>query len=280
VFEILLKSDEPQQAKTIIESVKKRLQLSDYESGSYAAAPETMRFDKILRFATIGPVKAGWMLKNSGLWSITEDGKKAYERFTDPEEFTRQARIRYYAWKKTRVPVVGEEAKELEIAPDQLDVEDAAEKAWEQIDYYLSEMPPSKFEELVAALLRAMGYHIAWKAEGGKDGGLDVLAYSDPLGAAGPRIKVQVKRTAAKVAVDGLRSFLALLGPNDTGVYVSLGGFTSDASSESRSQDSRRVILVDGRELVRLWTEYNARVAESDRALLPLRPIWFLETDE
>ena len=44
-------------------------------------------------------------------------------------------------------------------------------------------MPPYQFQDLVAALLRAMGYHVAWVAPPGKDGGTDIVAYTDPLGA-------------------------------------------------------------------------------------------------
>jgi hypothetical protein len=34
------------------------------------------RFEKIVRLATIGPVKAGWLVKSKGRWILTEDGKK------------------------------------------------------------------------------------------------------------------------------------------------------------------------------------------------------------
>ncbi len=33
------------------------------------------------RFQTIGPVKAGWLAKEKGIWAITDEGRKAYERF-------------------------------------------------------------------------------------------------------------------------------------------------------------------------------------------------------
>ena len=50
-----------------------------------------------------------------------------------------------------------------------------------------------EFQDLVADLLRAMDYHIAWIAPPGKDRGIDIIAYTDPLGASVPRIKVQFK---------------------------------------------------------------------------------------
>jgi len=284
VFAVLDSSPDPMRAKDVISAVKTRLDLTDFERGNYSSSPESMRFDKILRFSTIRPARAGWLIKKDGLWSLTEEGRGAYRTIRDPDELMREAGRRYRQWKQTRKAPTDENNVDLEEdseGVDSIDVEVAAEKAWEQIETYLAEMPPYKFQDLVAALLRGMGYFIAWKAEGGKDGGLDILAYSDPLGATGPRIKVQVKRQASsKVNVEGLRSFLAILGPSDTGVYVSLSGFTSDAGDTARAQDARRVVLVDGRELVRLWTENVGKIAESDRELLPLRPIYFLDGDE
>ena len=47
------------------------------------------------------------------------------------------------------------------------------------------------FQKLVADLLKAIGYHVSWIAPPGKDGGVDILAYTDALGTQGPRIKVQ-----------------------------------------------------------------------------------------
>jgi restriction system protein len=39
----------------------------------------------MIRFATIGPVKAGWLIREKGRWYLTEEGKKAYIKFDDPE---------------------------------------------------------------------------------------------------------------------------------------------------------------------------------------------------
>ena len=61
---------------------------------------------------------------------------------------------------------------------------------------------------------------------------MDILAYTDPLGASGPRIKVQVKRVVSKkIDVDSVRSFMATLGSQDVGIYISVSGFTSEAET-------------------------------------------------
>jgi len=47
-------------------------------------------------------------------------------------------------------------------------VDEAEEKSWEQIQQYLQQIKPYEFQELVADLLRAMGYHVSWVAPPGK----------------------------------------------------------------------------------------------------------------
>lgn len=102
-------------------------------------------------------------------------------------------------------------------------------------------MPPYEFQNMVGDLLKAMGYHVAWIAPPGKDGGLDLLAWSDPLGTKTPRIKVQVKRRTDNVSVSELRSFMAVLGEDDVGLFVTAGDFTRDAESEARTQEKRKI---------------------------------------
>jgi restriction system protein len=103
--------------------------------------------------------------------------------------------------------------------------DEAEEQAWMEISIYLRAMNPYEFQDLVADLLRAMSYHVNWVSSSGKDGGVDILAWPDPLGTRPPRIKVQVKRQQQAVSVDGLRSFMAVLGDEDVGLFVSTGGF-------------------------------------------------------
>lgn len=138
-------------------------------------------------------------------------------------------------------------------------------------------MPPYEFQNLVAALLNAMGYHVAYVAPPGPDRGMDLLAYTDPLGTSDPRIVVQVKRHAdAKINADGLRSFLAVLGDRDVGIFIATAGFTSEAEREARSQERRRLTLIDLSRLVALWVEHFDELLDEDRQRLPLKPVYFL----
>jgi restriction system protein len=239
------------------------------------------RFEKIVRFSTISPVKAGWLVKSKGRWTVTDQGLKAYTDFRDPEKFFAEAGRLYQQWIATRPEPVDEganeetdgEAEEANIAGT---FEEAEEAAWQDIERHLSEMSPYDFQNLVAGLLRAMGYHVSWVAPPGRDGGIDILAHTDPLGINMPRIKVQVKRRADKIAVEGLRSFMALLGDQDVGLFVSTGGFTREAEHEARTQEKRKITLLGLEKLYDLWLEHYAKLEELDKQLMPLKPVYFL----
>ena len=245
-FGVLRHHPDGMQVRKLIDEVKARLPLTDYEQGSYENTPGVQRFDKIIRFSTIQSVKAGWLTKSKGVWTVTEEGHAAYAKFTDPGDFMRESYRLYAAWKKAQPNEDGADPEGVEEVTASATLEEADESAWGEIAQHLRQMSPYDFQDLVAALLGGMGYHVSWVSPPGKDRGVDILAYTDPLGAEGPRIKVQVKRrNDTKTTVDDLRSFMAVLSAQDVGLYVASGGFTSDAIAEARYQENRRITLVD-----------------------------------
>jgi restriction system protein len=277
VIEVLKDHPEGLQAKDVLKQVEDSITLTSFEQSKYPNNPGVRRFEKIVRFATIGPVKAGWILKSKGRWSVTEQGLKAYKDFKDPEKFTSEVRRLYRQWAANRPEPSDEVAEEEAEAADVTGTfEEAEESAWSDIERHLRSMGPYDFQNLVAALLRAMGYHVSWIAPPGRDGGIDILAHTDPLGINVPRIKVQVKRRTDKIAVEGLRSFMAVLGDQDVGLFVSAGGFTREAENEARTQEKRKITLLGLEQLFDLWLEHYAKVDEADRQLLPLKPVHFL----
>jgi restriction system protein len=274
VFAILMDKPAGLPAQQVLQEVEVRVPPTPFEQENYPKRPGVRRYPKHVRFASISPVKAGWLVKNKGQWSLTDDGRTAYASFTDPEAFQREADRFYYAWKKGRhePEPTEEEAPDLATAS----FEEADEAAAADIRDYLSRMPPYDFQNLVAALLKAMDYHVLWIAPPGPDRGIDMVAYTDPLGTTTPRIKVQVKRQSnTKIDAHALRAFIGTLGSNDVGIYVSAGGFTSEAEREARSEH-RHLTLINLDRLVELWIEYSGRLNDADRQLLPLRPIHFL----
>jgi hypothetical protein len=73
-----------------------------------------------------------------------------------------------------------------------------------------------------------------------------------------------------------LRSFMAVLGDQDVGLFVSAGGFTREAENEARTQEKRKITLLGLEQFFDLWLEHYAKVEEADRQLLPLKPVYFL----
>lgn len=279
LFEILLDKPDGIAARDALAALEGTVQLSDYEQGDYESGGR--RFERIVRFATVDCVKAGWLLKEKGRWTLSDAGRKAFASLKDPEEFYRRATQLYRVWRASQPDAgpgtIEEPADTTSDKSTRVTFEEAEEQAWAEIEQYLRGMQPYDFQELVADLLRAMGYHVSWVSPPGKDGGIDILAHTDPLGMRPPRIKVQVKRQIQAVSSDGLRSFMALLGDDDVGLFVSTGGFTKDASEEARTQEKRKITLVTLERLFDLWVEHYVRLTDTARRRLPLRPIHFLE---
>lgn len=285
VFKILLDQTEGLPAKEVLKRMQQVVPPSDFEKSDYPNKPGVQRFGKMVRFATIGPVKAGWMIKDKGKWYLTEDGKKAYSKYPEPEDFRRESNRLYHQWAEKQPKEVDEE---LVAEPGAIEktadasstFEEAEENAWAEIEHHVQEMNPYDLQKLVAALLRAMGYHVSWIAPPGPDKGIDIVAHNDPLGTSPPRIKVQVKRRADKIRVDDLRAFISLLGEQDVGIFISTGGFTSDAESEARTKETRKLTLLDLEKLVDLWVKNYEKIEESDKRLLPLKPVYYLAPSE
>ncbi|MBM4437336.1 MAG: restriction endonuclease [Actinobacteria bacterium] len=273
LFRVLSEHPEGLPANAAIAEVEAKAPPTEFERADYPNRPGVRRFDKIVRFATIAPVKAGWLTKEKGRWTLTAEGGRALERHASPEALIGEAARRYREWRQSQPDVQGDEE---EAPAGYATLEEAEETAWSEVREHLQRLSPYDFQDLVVALLEAMGYHVHWKAPPGPDLGIDILASTDPLGTSTPRIKVQVKNRIDKTAVDGLRAFLAQLGEDDVGIFVSAGGFTRDAEVEARQQERRRVTLLDLGKLFDLWVEYYTRIPDSSRNLLPLRPVYFL----
>lgn len=284
LFRIL--SDEPDgvQAKDAIARVESAMELTPFELSTFPKNPDIVRFPKLLRFATINAVKAGWLRKTAGIWTLTDEGRAALEAFPDPEALYVESRRLYRDWKASQPGPSPDDGAGAETDSDEggliaaTTLEESEEAARRAILDYLAGINPYTLQDLVGKLLQAMGYHLVWIAPKGRDGGLDLLAQGDPLGVKGPRIKGQVKRRDQKTTEDELRSFLSLIEQDDVGVYISLGGFTRDAE-ESARRASRRITLIDGDGFLDLWVEHYDRVDEDGRQLLPIKPVYFLDLE-
>jgi restriction system protein len=278
VFELLKDHPEGVPAKEVLTKLRGRVPPTPVEASEYPNRPGVVRYEKIVRFGTIPFVKAGWLVKTKGQWSATEEGLKAFGQYAhDPEGFMREAIKRYRQWKKDQpepaddLPQASEEAAEAVGT-----LEEAEESAFAEIKNYVDKMAPYDFQDLVAALVSAMGYHVRWIAPPGPDQGIDIVAGLDQLGLSDPRLKVQVKHRTAVASVSDVREFLSVLGQRDVGIFVSTGGFTKDAQELARTHETRRLTLVDLEEFLDLWTSNYSKIDETKRGLLPLKAVYYL----
>lgn len=140
----------------------------------------------------------------------------------------------------------------------------------------ISALDWEELQELVAGILRAMGYKTRISPRG-SDRGKDVEASPDGLGLTDPHIIAEVKhREGGTMGSQELRSFIAGLRPRHKGLYVSTGGFTKEARYEA-DRANNQVSLIDSDELVNLIIHYYDNFDAKARSLLPLRKIYWPE---
>lgn len=281
VFEVLKQHPDGLPAKDVLQQLSEIVPPTPFEDSEYPNRPGVRRYEKIVRFSTIAPVKAGWLVKTKGTWSATDEGLAAFSKAgSDVGSWFGEAEAKYHEWRKDQPePAASPVADETEIddAAVAATFEEATEAAFTDIRAHVEAMSPYDFQDLVAALLEAMGYHALWIAPPGPDRGIDILAGPDPLGVNDPRIKVQVKhRFSSSTDVADLRAFMAVLGTRDVGIFVSASGFTKAARDEARNHETRRLTLLDLEQFLDLWTSHYDKIAEDRKLLLPLRPVYYL----
>lgn len=236
------------------------------------------RWENWLAFYSIDAVKSGFLIKEKGVWHITDEGEKALS--LPIEEFATELKRGYDNWYDAH----NAEKPETETSTNDLDniieIDVVQAQAANGIRNYIIGKNPYEFQDLVAALLRAMGYYTPFIAPKGKDGGVDIIAYRDPLGTTLPRVKVQVKHyPTTSISVDVVRNLLGVIARDgEVGIVITSGTFTNEAKREARNSHTPcRLIDID--EFIALWLQYYPSMQEEDKSLLPIIPIYFVKPD-
>lgn len=283
-LKILKESGGQVPGKEVIDRIRERVVFTDWEKAIYEKTGY-VRWESILHFYTIDCIKAGYLRKNKGIWYLTEEGDKALK--LGQVKLLETASKLYKEWyDKNKISIEKAGTDDVDIVDNQNQLQKAnldqlEEQALSGIKEHLSKMNAYEFQDLIAALLRAMKYHTPFISPKGRDGGLDIVAYRDPLGASEPRIKVQVKhRPQSAVPVDDIRSLVGLLNKSgDIGLFVTSGTFSSDASRFARDSHIH-VRLIDVNDLIQLWQEFYPHLTDEEKNMLPLYPIYFLGANE
>jgi restriction system protein len=131
-----------------------------------------------------------------------------------------------------------------------------------------------EFQGFIADLLEAMGYRVQ-QGKRGADGGIDLIAYHDPLCLEPPIIKVQVKAEEGTARDADVAALLGNLAPNERGLFVTLGRFTKD--SRLRERQHAHLRLIDGDELLSLIYEHYEKAGTRLKAAVPLKQVYIPE---
>lgn len=130
-----------------------------------------------------------------------------------------------------------------------------------------------EMQDLIAGILRAMGYKTRVSPKG-SDRGKDIIASPDGLGLEDPKIIVEVKHRQGAMGSQDLRSFLGGLRASDKGLYVSTGGFSKDAKYEAE-RSNIPITLVDSDMIVELIVQYYDYFDNESKTLVPLKKIYW-----
>lgn len=148
----------------------------------------------------------------------------------------------------------------------------APEKAKAFIEDMINRLDWDELQQLVAGVLRAMGYKTRVSPPG-PDRGVDIFASPDGLGLQEPRIFVEVKHREASMGAPDLRAFLGGRKTGDKCLYVSTGGFRKDARYEA-DRSTIPITLVALPELRDLLLEHYDKLDEETRSLVALRRVY------
>lgn len=188
--------------------------------------------------------------------------------FQVPDEATREIERKL---KNDSTPAAPIEKEEEETQVDEI-LKDIQNRAFEFIKDKISRLGWDDMQQLVAGLLRAMGYKTR-VSPAGPDQGKDIVASPDGFGFESPRIVVEVKhRTGTAMGSQEVRSFLGGRHKDDKGLYVSTGGFSKDARYEAE-RASIPLALMDLDALVAAVLEHYERMDADSQRLIPLRKI-------
>lgn len=279
-FNILKENGGEMRGKEVVDRIGKTISFDDYETHRFEKTGY-IRWESILHFYTIDCMKAGFLRKQKGTWYLTEEGEKAIN--LGPEKLLDTATKSYREWDSRR-----KAADDIKGDLDDFTEQDAVQiqkslinqyedEAYSGIKEFIVNKNAYEFQDLVAELLKVMGYFISEIAPRGPDGGIDIIAYTDPLGTRQPRIIVQVKhRPKEAVSSDEIQKLAGTLKRNsDVGIFVTSGTFSKPARKEAR-ESREHIELIDFERFVSLWQGYYAKMSDEQKSYLPLQPIYFL----
>jgi restriction system protein len=174
------------------------------------------------------------------------------------------------------IPIVDENGDPI---PEDLDDQEEAVRqdveaqSIEFIKDRISKLDWDDMQELVAGILRAMGYKTRVSPPG-SDRGVDIIASPDGLGFSPPRIVVEVKHRRGQMGSKEVRSFLGGRHNDDRGLFVSTGGFSKEARYEG-DRAKFPMMLWELDDIVRHIVENYEALDAATKQLVPLKRLYW-----
>ncbi|MDR0876527.1 MAG: restriction endonuclease, partial [Treponema sp.] len=199
-FTILQNNDGEMPAGELFLEIEKAITLTDWEKGFTKTG--ALRWKTTIQFYSLDCIAGGFLFKEKRIWHLTPKGETLLTG--GREKFLDNLYHDYQTWGKSSAApdlAINDEKAEEEIDKSaEVFFDEFQEKSAKRLCGYLGRKDPYEFQDLAAALLRGMGFYIDHVAPKGKDGGIDIIAYKNPLGVAAGRIIVQVKHTKDTVS--------------------------------------------------------------------------------
>ena len=283
-FKILKEHGGELRGKEVIEKIRETVEFNDHEKHRYTITGH-IRWESVLQFYTIDCIKAGFLRKLKGVWMLTKEGEAAIQ--LGPEKLLSTATKIYLEWDAKREKEDNYIREEHDIGEvdtpkgqaQQAIIDQLQENASSGIREFLRQKNKYEFQDFVAALLCAMGYHISQVIS--SDSGIDIIAYNDPLGTTQPRIIVKIRHNPTKeISLEDIQKLAGnLKRTTDVGIFVTSGNFAKSAEIEARSY-REHIELIGIDRLTNLWTEYYPKLSDEHKNMLPIQSINFLGSND
>lgn len=170
--------------------------------------------------------------------------------------------------------------KESPSIPEELTPIESLKSAYKLINDDISEelldlvlkQSPQFFEKLVVDLLKGMGYgggndDYGLVTQYSKDGGIDGIIKEDKLGL--DNIYIQAKRWSVPVGSREIQQFIGVLDGKKAskGVFITTSTYAKTAR-KCAEESTRKIVLIDGKQLANYMLEYNIGVSVKDTLYL------------
>jgi 5-methylcytosine-specific restriction protein B len=133
IFQVLADEADGLHVQELLERAEELCPPTSFENEDYVNQPGVRRYPKMQRFSTITSVKAGWLVKQKGIWWLTDAGRHALATYTDPVEFEQEAIRGYQSWKAEQSVVefdAAEEAEDVDAARLEAASHERDQRAW------------------------------------------------------------------------------------------------------------------------------------------------------